>query len=42
MIFKICLPKKLAKNIGGFLHKIDHNIVFFKKTPSFSPKVGEN
>jgi hypothetical protein len=49
MIFKIFLPKNLAKILAffaqttaSFCKKIDHNIVFFRKTPIFSPKIGKN
>jgi hypothetical protein len=31
----------MAKRLA-FLLKLDHNIVFFRKTPIFSPEIGEN
>jgi hypothetical protein len=49
MILKIFSPKNLAKILAGFApttasfcKNCDHNIVFFRKTPFFSPKIGKN
>jgi hypothetical protein len=45
MIFKNIFAEKMAffvQTTASFCKNCDHNIVFFRKTPIFSPKIVEN